>query len=142
LYFAGKKERHHMATTPASKPIIHAIVPRIPVGNAEQTQAFYSRIGFVCTHQEEGFMIVERDGVQIHLHPSDEPPTRHGAFWIRVSNIEALYQEYLAAGVITSSKVKEQPWGFKQFHISDPFRNIFIFAESLTEEEGGAGQTK
>jgi len=56
------------------------------------------------------------------------------AFWIRVSNIEALYEEYLAVNVITSSKVKAQPWGFKQFHICDPFRNIFIFAESLTEE--------
>jgi hypothetical protein len=39
-------------------------------------------------------MIVERDGVQLPLHPSNEPPTRHGAFWIRVSNIESLYQEF------------------------------------------------
>ena len=93
-----------MAATARGKPILHAIAPRIAVGNAEQTVAFYERIGFACTHQEEGFMIVERDGVQLHLHPSNEPPTRHGAFWIRVSNIEALYQEYLTANVITSSK--------------------------------------
>jgi hypothetical protein len=112
------------------------------VGNAEQTRAFYARIGFACTYQEEGFMIVERDGVQLHLHPSDEPPARHGAFWIRVSNIEALYQEYRAVNVITASKVKPQPWGFKEFHICDPFRNIFIFAESLTEEEGRAEQAR
>lgn len=72
-------------------------------------------------------MIVERDGVQLHLHPSNEPPTGHGAFWIRVSEIEALYEEYLAVNVIASSKVKAQPWGFKQFHICDPFRNIFFF---------------
>jgi hypothetical protein len=123
-----------MAATPTGKPILHAIVPRIAVGNAQQTQAFYGRIGFACTHQEEGFMIVERDGVQLHLHPSNEPPTGHWAFWIRVSNIEALYQEYSAVGVITSSKVKPQPWGFKEFHICDPFRDIFIFAESLTEQ--------
>ena len=124
-----------MAATPTSRPILQAIAPRIAVGNAEQTLAFYRRIGFACMHQEEGFMIVERDGVQLHLHPSDEPPTGHGAFWIRVSNIEALYQEYLAANVITSSQVRAQPWGFKEFHICDPFRNIFIFAESLTEEK-------
>ena len=127
-----------MAATATSKPIIHAIVPRIAVGNAAQTQAFYGRIGFACTYREEGFMIVERDGVQLHLHPSDEPPTRHGAFWVRVSNIEALYQEYLAVNVITSSKVKTQRWGFKEFHICDPFRNIFIFAESLADEEASA----
>jgi hypothetical protein len=124
-----------MAGTPTSRPILHAIAPRFQVGNAEQTRVFYERIGFACTHQEEGFMIVERDGVQLHLHPSDEPPERHGAFWIRVSNIEALYQEYLAANVVTSSQVKAKPWGFKEFHICDPFRNIFIFAESFPEGE-------
>jgi len=129
----ARKDQHHMAATPTSRPILHAIAPRFPVGNAEQTLAFYERIGFACTHQEEGFMIVERDGVQLHLHPSNEPPTRHGAFWIRVSNIEALYQEYLAANVVTSSQVRTKPWGFKEFHICDPFRNIFIFAGSLPE---------
>lgn len=125
-----------MAATPTSKPVLHAIAPRIAVGSAEQTQAFYERIGFACTYQEEGLMIVERDRVQLHLHPSDEAPARHGAFWIRVSHIEALYQEYLGANVITSSQVKVQPWGFKEFHICDPFRNIFIFAESLSEGGG------
>ena len=131
-----------MTTTPTNEPVIHAIVPRIAVGNAEQTRDFYARIGFACTYQVEGFMIVERDGVQLHLHPSDEPPARHGAFWIRVSNIEALYQEYMAVNVITSSRVKPQPWGFKEFHICDPFRNIFIFAESLAEEEGSAERAR
>ena len=129
-----------MAATTTCKPVFHAIAPRIAVGDAEQTRAFYGRLGFACTHLEEGFMIVERDGVQLHLHPSSEPPTRHGAFWIRVTNIEALYQEYLAVNVITSSKVKAQRWGFKEFHICDPFRNIFIFAESLAEDEEGAEQ--
>lgn len=131
-----------MAATPTSKPILHAIAPRIAVGSAEQTLTFYERIGFACTHQEEGFIIVERDGVQLHLHPSNEPPTRHGAFWIRVSNIEALYQEYLAVNVATLSRVKAQPWGFKEFHICDPFRNIFIFAESIAEAEASAEQAK
>jgi hypothetical protein len=51
-----------------------------------------------------------------------------------VSNIEALYREYLAANVITS-QVRAKPWGVKEFHICDPFRNIFIFAESLPEAE-------
>ena len=35
-----------MAATPTSKPILQAIVPRIAVGNAEQTRTFYERIGF------------------------------------------------------------------------------------------------
>jgi hypothetical protein len=130
---ASEKEQHRMADIPTSRTIFHAIAPRFAVGDATQTLAFYERIGFACTHLEEGFMIVERDRVQLHLHPSHDPPTRHGAFWIRVSNIESLYQEYLAANVVISSQVRAKPWGFKEFHICDPFRNIFIFAESLPE---------
>ena len=49
------------------------------------------------------------------------------------SESESLYQEYLAASVVISSQVRAKPWGFKEFHICDPFRNIFIFAESLPE---------
>ena len=83
-------------------------------------------------------MIVERDGVQLHLHPSNEPPTGHGAFWIRVSEIEALYEEYLAVNVIASSNIRSRrsPGASNNFHICDPFRNIFIFAENSRRRRG------
>ncbi len=125
-----------MSATPTSKPIVHAIVPRIPVGNVEQTRAFYERIDFACTHLEEGFMIVERDGAQLHLHPSNEPPTWHGAFWIRVSNIEALYQEYLAVNVIASSKVKAQPGVSKNFTSVIPFETS-LFSRRVSPKKRG-----
>ena len=85
-------------------------------------------------------MIVERDGAQLHLHPSNEPPTWHGAFWIRVSNIEALYQEYLAVNVIASSKVKAQPGVSKNFTSVIPFETSLFSRRVLTEEEGTAQQ--
>jgi hypothetical protein len=74
----------------------------------------------------------------------DSPAHAPGAFWIRVMNIDALYPEYLAANVMTSSQVRmnidalypeylaanvmtssqvrAKPWGFREFHICDRSR--------------------
>jgi hypothetical protein len=41
---ARQKEQHHMADTPMSRPIFHAIAPRFAVGDAEQTLAFMSEL--------------------------------------------------------------------------------------------------
>lgn len=115
-------ERGHQAT-------LTSIAPRFAVGAMEQALAFYQRLGFVTTYQDEGFAIVERDGIDLHLNSSDEPLQRRSVCWIGMTNIEALYQEYLPSGAISSPLVA-QPWGLKEFSLRDPFRNLILFAES------------
>ena len=126
-----------MLGTQTSRPILHSLAPRFQVGNLEQALAFYGRLGFTTTYQDEGLAIVERDGVALHLHPSEEPPKCRSVFWIRVTNIEALHQEYLPTNAI-SPRLVAQPWGFKEFHIYDPSRNLLIFGEALPEEKKGS----
>jgi len=33
-----------------------------------------------------------------------------------------------------------QPWGMKEFVLCDPFRNLLLFGESISEEEASAEQ--
>ena len=122
-----------MAPTQTSQPTLNSIAPRFAVGNLEQALAFYGQLGFAATYQDDGFAIVERDGIDLHLNPSEEPPKRHSVCWIGVSNIEALYQEYLPTNAISSHLVA-QPWGLKEFSIRDPFRNLILFAEGISKE--------
>src|SRR5450432_2554003 len=122
-----------MSTEQAHQATFTSIAPRFAVGKLEQALAFYGQLGFVTTYQDEGFAIVERDGIDLHLNPSEEPPTRHSVCWIGVTNIEALYQEYLPTNAIASPLVA-QPWGLKEFSIRDPFRNLILFAEGISEE--------
>lgn len=114
-----------------------SIAPRFTVGDLEQALTFYEQLGFVATYQDEGFAIIERDGIDLHLNPSEELPKRHSVCWIGVTNIEALYQEYLPTNAISSPLVA-QSWGLKEFSIRDPFRNPILFAESISEEEASA----
>jgi hypothetical protein len=122
-----------MATTQTSWATLDSIAPRFAVGNLEQALAFYGQLGFVTTYRDEGFAIVERDGIDLHFNSSEEPPTRHSVCWIGVSNIEALHQEYLSTNAIASPLVV-QPYGLKEFSICDPFRNLMLFAERISEE--------
>lgn len=126
-----------MSSSPTSQPTLNSIAPRFTVGGLEQALAFYGQLGFATTYQDEGFAIVERDGIDLHLNPSEEPPKRHSVCWIGVTNIEALYQEYLPTNAIASPLVA-QPWGLKEFSIRDPFRNLILFAETISQEEASA----
>jgi hypothetical protein len=100
----------------------------------EQALAFYGQLGFQTTYHDEGFAIVERDGVDLHFNYSSDPPKSHSVCWIAVSNIDTLYQQYLPTNAV-QSPLEARPWGLKEFFIRDPFKNLIIFAERIPEEE-------
>ena len=125
-----------MSTSQERQPTLISIAPRFPVGDMEQALAFYGQLGFVTTYHGEGFAIVERDGVALHFNASEgeKPLNDHLLGWISVTNIEALYQQYLPTGAL-QTPLTSQPWGMKQFVLCDPFRNLLLFGESIPEEE-------
>ena len=122
-----------MSTSQERQPTLDSIAPRIAVGDLGQTLAFYGRLGFAITYQDEGFAIIERDGIALHFNVSEG----HSVCWIGVTNIEALYQQYLPTGAVQSSP-QAQPWGMKEFFLCDPFRNLLLFGEMIPEGERSA----
>jgi len=130
-----------MSASQERQPTLDSIAPRSLVADMQQALAFYGQLGFVTTYHDEGFAIVERDGVALHFNASDdeEPPNDHVLGWIGVTDIEALYQQYVPTGAI-QSPLTSQPWGMKEFFLCDPFRNLLLFGESLPEEESSTQQ--
>ena len=128
-----------MSSSPNSQPTFDSIAPRFVCQDMEQALAFYGQLGFATTYQDEGFAMIERDGINLHLNVSSEPPKGRSVCWIGVTNIEALYQQYLPTQAI-QSPLEARPWGMKEFFLCDPFRNLILFAESIPEEETGAEQ--
>ena len=128
-----------MSSFPERQPTLASIAPRFVVQDMEQALAFYGKLGFAATYQDEAFAIVTRDGIDLHLNASAEPPKGRSVCWIGVTNIEALYQQYLPTGAIRSP-LQATSWGTKGFWLCDPFRNILIFEESIPEEESDTEQ--
>ena len=51
---------------------------------------------------------------------------------IRVENIEPLYEEYQAKGLILpGGKLEPKPWGSKDFGLYDPNNAALVFYEDL-----------
>src|SRR6266567_3069303 len=94
----SRKENKPMSTSQERQPTLISIAPRFPVGDMEQALAFYGQLGFVTTYRDGEFAIVERDGIALHFNVSEG----HSVCWIGVTNIEALYQQYLPTGAIQS----------------------------------------
>ena len=126
-----------MSASQERQPTLDSVAPRFLVGDMEQALAFYGQLGFATTYHDEGFAIVERDGIALHFNVSEG----HSVCWIGVTNIEALYQHYLPTGAIQSPPpLQATPWGTKEFWLCDPFRNILIFGESIPEGESHTEQ--
>ena len=119
-----------MPASQVHQPTLNFIAPRSLVRDMEQALAFYAQLGFVTTDRDGEFATVERDGIALHFNVSEG----HSVCWIRVTNIEALYQQYVPTGAI-QSPLTSQPWGMKTFFLCDPFRNLLLFGESIQEEE-------
>jgi catechol 2,3-dioxygenase-like lactoylglutathione lyase family enzyme len=128
LLLFGERVAETLATEQNRQPTLATIAPRMLVGDMQQALAFYGHLGFATTYHDEGFAIVERDRISLHFTVSEG----HSVFYLEVTNIEALYQQYLPTGAIRSSQITSQPWGTKGFWLCDPFRNILIFEENIS----------
>lgn len=133
-------------------------IPALPVQDIKQSMEFYTtKLGFTVRHHDDGFCIVVRDDVEIHLWKSgDESWKNKGASLvenpvcsgaesfiagtascrIEVQGIEELFEEYKNKKILhsVSTKVEAQPWGDKEFHAVDIHRNLLTFYEEIKEE--------
>ena len=115
--------------------------PVIPAKNIAESLAFYrEKLGFTKVFDDAGgveesinYAGVARDGLCLHLQStvpgqSDATPLIR----IRVENIEPLYEEYVAKGVISANgHLEEKPWGSKDFGLYDPNGAALVFYEDL-----------
>ena len=128
-------------------------IPALPVQNIRKASEFYrTKLGFSVPHQDEGFAILARDEVEIHLWASNdeswkdfgEEMLRHpivsgaesflagtASCRIEVNGIDELYEEYKKQGVLYNPEtvITKQPWDTREFEALDLHRNLLVFYE-------------
>lgn len=128
------------------KPNLEAIHPVLAARDVAVSAQFYLRLGFVLAFQDQPtepkYAVMQRDGVELHLqwadpdqwaHPIDRPVYR-----FMVSGVDALYAEFVDAGVggaDTSlsgpwAAPQDTPWGTREFHVRDPGQNSLQFYQA------------
>jgi catechol 2,3-dioxygenase-like lactoylglutathione lyase family enzyme len=117
--------------------------PVLAASDVTASVQFYARLGFTLVFQDQPtepkYAVVRRDGVELHMqwagadqwaHPVDRPLYR-----FIVSDVDALYREFVGSGMIGAATGKgspwaapgDTPWGTREFHLRDPGQNGLQF---------------
>ena len=111
-------------------------IPILASLNAEETIKFYEeKLGFTLHNNWDGYLIFSRNGVNIHLWPTNdaEIPKNTGCY-VNVTEVDKLYAEFKAMGIIhPNGPLKLMPWKMKQFSILDNSGNIIHFGEQIAD---------
>ena len=121
--------------------------PNLPVRNiARSVEFFREKVGLPPRHQEDGFAILSRDAIEVHLWLANDESwrTRNGdqlivsgaesfiagtaSCRVRVEGVEELYNSALRLGIVHgNAPLTDQPWGDRDFAIQDPDGNLVTF---------------
>ena len=118
-------------------PRLEFVAPVWPMTDVDRTVEHYRRLGFTVEVWNPEYVMVERDGVELHLGlmPDHDPKRTAGCVWMLVDDADALYDEWSDIGdtrapVDTDYKVREGA------HI-DPDGNLFRFGSPLPRWRAG-----
>ncbi|PYV42121.1 MAG: hypothetical protein DMG06_15055 [Acidobacteria bacterium] len=117
-------------------PKLVRIAPELPVTNLEESLSYYrTKLGFEVEMMipQGDYAIVERDDVALHLFQDSAKNHSPASVHIFAQELEELYTELQGRGAQVSQRIVRQPWGNRDFRITDPTGNEIKFTEPLLE---------
>jgi len=103
-------------------------IPILPSRSIAETVAFYGRLGFEGGPHEydSSYAIFRRGSIELHFfsHPELKPAESFAGAYLRVQDVEEIYQVCLAAqlprkGIPRLDVLEDKPWGLREFAIVD-----------------------
>jgi DNA-binding transcriptional MerR regulator len=124
--------REFTTMSDATPARLRRAIPVLASLDLEATQRFYAeRLGFARLVTYPDYAISARDDLEVHFWLTDDaniPSLTSCRF--DVTGIDALYEEIQAAGVVhPNAPLQEQPWGMKEFGVTDADGNLIKFGE-------------
>lgn len=116
---------------------IGAAIPQLPSGDIERTATYFSEcLGFeiAAKYNDQKFLIFKRGASEIHFWQTTtekEPKTlgSESSCYIRVENIEQLFEEFKLSGARFRYELIKQPRGMLEMQVDDPYMNAIRFGE-------------
>lgn len=101
------------------------------------TKEYYLNLGFQELGDKEfpDYLMMQKENIEVHFFLFKElnPKENYGQVYIRVENIEKVYQDFLEneIKIHPNGALKNTPWGMNEFHLLDPDNNLLTFGESI-----------
>jgi catechol 2,3-dioxygenase-like lactoylglutathione lyase family enzyme len=115
-------------------------IPILPSRSLSSTLAFYGRLGFEgeILGAGDAYAILTRGDLEIHffLHTELVPAESWVGCYLRVADVEPLYEAFLAAGLPLRGiprmvAIENKPWGMREFAIVDEDGNLLRVGQVL-----------
>ena len=129
------------------KTSLLGVHPVLGSRDVEASVRFFRDLGFELLFQDAPeaprYAAVARDGVEIHLQWADSEqwayPVDRPAYRFLVSDVDALYAEFVKSGRINAETGQgspwaapaNTPWGTREFHLRDPGLSSLQFYRPL-----------
>lgn len=129
------------------KASLEAVHPVLGSRDVAASVQFYRGLGFTLLFQDTAeapkYAGVVRDSVELHIQWADPEqwayPTDRPAYRFVVSDVDAIYREFVESGRVNAATSQgspwaapaETPWGTREFHIRDPGQNSLQFYRPL-----------
>lgn len=118
--------------------MIQSICPKLPMRDKSSTKDYYlNKLGFQQFGSDEfpDYLMIRKENIEIHFFLFKElnPEENYGQVYIRVENIEKVYQDFLDQNISIhpNGALKATTWHMKEFHLLDPDNNLLTFGEPV-----------
>ncbi|MCU0906735.1 MAG: VOC family protein, partial [Rhodobacteraceae bacterium] len=121
--------------------------PILPSRDTAVTEAFYARIGFETDFMDADYLLMTRDGAEVHFFhaPALDPATNdHGAY-LRPSDVDAFSDQVAALGLPHDmgfprfQPAEDKPWGMREAALWDTDGNLIRAGQEIAGWEDGDG---
>jgi catechol 2,3-dioxygenase-like lactoylglutathione lyase family enzyme len=102
-------------------------VPILFARDLDETDRFYAGLGFTVGRPVEDYLIVDRDGAEIHfvLTVALDPWTSKAMCYLFVDDVDAVLSRWQSAGLPATgiprlTAAEDKPWGLREAALVDP----------------------
>jgi catechol 2,3-dioxygenase-like lactoylglutathione lyase family enzyme len=115
-------------------------IPILPSRSLRKTLDFYGKLGFAgkVLGAGDAYAILTRGSLELHffLHPELRPAESSAGCYIRVGDVDSLYQAFSQAalpekGIPRMDSLENKPWGLREFAIVDEEGNLLRIGQVL-----------
>jgi|ERR1043165_3845757 hypothetical protein len=116
--------------------MLTAVNPKLPMRDKVSTRDYYVRqLEFQLTGEYHNYLILQKDNIEIHffLFKELDPKENYGQVYIRVTEIETLYERMIhnKVAIHPNAPLQTKPWGQKEFALLDPDNNLLTFGQPV-----------
>lgn len=116
----------------AQRGAIASAHPMLPALDLATTEAFYGALGFATLLSLPDYLIVARDGAELHFWPCvDRQVAENTSCYLRSPDVDALHAAFLAVSGLRMQPPEDRPWGMREFYVWDPSGTLLKFGQPV-----------